>query len=215
MADRTVIITEPATNFDFLTLDEAKMLLTIQSTDTSQDELVKFLITTVSLTIAELCNRVFAQEGVDESWRDIGDRRMFMSHWPIKEIDGITQDGADVDTSLYEVEPDSGKISIFSGNGSGNGNGWRWSEPAVVSYTGGYVLPDEAPMPLKQATGILIREEKIRMQQAQTAGIRLVAHKESRVSFFDPNAVLLKLGGTSPSYNTVMALLKHYTRIEA
>ena len=37
MADVTVKVLEPATNFDFLTLEEAKLWLKI--TDTSQDEL--------------------------------------------------------------------------------------------------------------------------------------------------------------------------------
>ena len=49
-----------------------------------------------------------------------------------------------------------------------------WPQSVDVTYTGGFDLPDEAPLPLKQATAILIREERMRNQQAQVAGIRQV-----------------------------------------
>ena len=208
MADRNIQIITPATSIDFLTLAECKLLLGMSASDTSQDQVLQMMISENSALIATMCNRTFAEEVVTESWRDIGDRRLFMSHWPIKSIASITAAGTTLDVSAYEVENLSGKISIF------NGNGGSWSEPAIVNYTGGYVLPTEAPLALKQATAILVREEKIRMMQAQTAGIRSIVHKDSRVMYFDPNAVLLKLGGTSPGMKAVENLLNHYIRFE-
>jgi hypothetical protein len=206
MADRNINVITPATNIDFLTLAELKLLLGV--TTTVDDALYSMMITQNSALIAEYCNRTFAEEVVEESWRDMDDRRMFMSHWPIKSVASITAAGTAVDPSGYEVETDSGKISRFDGNGG------TWDEPAIVNYTGGYILPTEAPLPLKQATAILVREEKIRMQQAQAAGIRSLTHKEARVQFYDPNAILLKLGGKTPGMQAVSNLLTHYIRLE-
>jgi hypothetical protein len=55
-------------------------------------------------------------------------------------------------------------------------------------------------------------EARMRMFQAQVAGIRQITHRGNRVMFFDPNAVLLKLGGVSPSQKAVDDLLRQYTR---
>ena len=73
-------------------------------------------------------------------------------------------------------------------------------------------MPTEAPLPLKQACAVLIREERIRMMQAQVAGIRMISHRGNRVMFFDPNAVLLKLGTASPARQMIDPLLRQYIR---
>jgi hypothetical protein len=218
MADRTIKVITPATIFDFLTLAEAKLLLGISSTDTSHDEQITMMITIFSQTIAEYCNRTFAKETVIETWREEFNGRLFLSHWPVKEADIQTVSagtGATVlDVTEYELEEASGKLSFITNPGGSQSMPWDW--PTVVTYTGGFDLPAEAPMPLKQATVLLIMEARMRLMQAQVAGIRQIAHKESRISFFDPNALLLKtlgahLGGINPA---VDALLKHYMHVE-
>jgi hypothetical protein len=88
-----------------------------------------------------------------------------------------------------------------------------WNHPVVVHYSGGYDLPTETPLPLKHAVVLLIREERIRMMQAQTAGIRQISHKEARVSFFDPNMLLLKSLGKSPTLAAIESILSHYIRL--
>ena len=115
-------------------------------------------------------------------------------------------------TGEYELEEASGKVSNIS---IGGAQAVGWNHPVTVHYTGGYKLPDEAPLELKHAVVMLIREEKIRMMQAQTAGIRQISHKEARVSFFDPNAVLLRsVGMKSPTMQAVENLLTHFMRFE-
>ena len=71
MADVTVNVIEPATNFDFLTLEEAKILLGIAPSDTSQDAQLAMLISIYSTSVAEMCNRTFAREKVVETWREL------------------------------------------------------------------------------------------------------------------------------------------------
>jgi hypothetical protein len=215
MADHfNMEIIEEATSTDLLTLDEAKLLLGLSLTDTSHDAQLTMQITIFSETIATLCNRVFAKETLTETWREVYNGRLFLSHWPVKTIDiqTVTSAGIPCDWALEER---TGKLSHIS---PGDPITTPWDPPAVVTYTGGYDLPTEAPMPLKQACALLIMYARMRLQQAQVAGVRQISHKESRIAFFDPNAVLIRLAasmgkgaGIDP---TVDALLKKYMHIE-
>jgi hypothetical protein len=208
MVDIILKTLEPADNFDLLTLDEAKLLLNI--TDDDEDASIQMLITTYSDVVATLCNRVFAKETMRETIRCLQPNRYFVSHYPIADEADVASvecpRGTVLDPSTYEIELKSGKIELFSSR----------SEPIVVTYTGGYDLPEEAPPALKQATLIFIRDERIAAMRAQTAGIRALTHKESRVVFFDPNAIALKAAGLKTGeWQSTAAnnLLMHYVRI--
>src|SRR4029077_13003337 len=98
----------------------------------------------------------------------------------------------------------SGKILLTGGQ----------SEPIVVSYTGGYDLPDEAPPALKSACELLIREARTYASRQAVSGIRSLAHKESRVQYFDANAALGKNIQTpfTVANETVNSLLYHFMR---
>jgi hypothetical protein len=215
MADRTIIVLTPATQFDLLTLAECKLLLGLDPNDTTQDAQLQLMISTNSATIAEMCNRTFAQEKVRELWREIGHGRLYLSHWPIKstdDIESVTAGGGVLDPTSCELEPHSGKLSVYGSNGAGEGH---WSEPAEVVYTGGYVLPDEAPLPLKQATAILVREDRLRNQQMHVAGVKQIHHEGRSVSYFDPSLLLRATAGKPPGWQAIDPLLKQFTRIEA
>jgi hypothetical protein len=216
MADRTIKVLTPATVFDILTLAEAKLLLGMSTTDTSQDAVLTMWITTFSMMMATYCNRTFAKETVMETWRETFDGRLFLSHWPIKagDVESVSDGSAPVDPSAYELEEKSGKLSFVVN--PGGSVSMPWLTPTVVTYSGGYDLPTEAPPDLKQAAAILIRDEQIRTRQAQVAGIRSISHKDSRVMFFDPNAILIKMAGLkmTPGFAVVDTLLRHYIRFE-
>jgi hypothetical protein len=209
MADRSITnILTSAENFDLLTLDEAKTMLGLVTTTPEDDAQLSLMISISSATVAVMCNnRTLAYEKLTESWRDLASRRVFLSHWPVDPADvvSVSVNGTFLTPADYELEPASGKMSNF--------NGWS-SEPIVVTYSGGYKLPEEAPLPLKQAAILLIREERILMRQAQVAGIRQLSHKEARVTFFDPNALLMKTGTMSQAQQQIAPLLVHYTRFE-
>lgn len=236
MADRTIKVVTKATETDLLTLDEAKQLLNIPLTDTSQDEALEFMIDIFSETISEKLNRhptvTLGYEEVIETWRETMNGRLFLSHWPVKEEDIISLTVGDAIATPYrlrrlrgptlvttpvaagefEIEEASGKVSNISIDGA---QAVPWNHPVTVHYKGGYSLPDETPKPLKHAVVMLIREEKIRMVQAQTAGVRQISHKEARVSFFDPNALLIRaVGMKSPTMQAVENILTHYMRFE-
>ncbi|HVG51165.1 MAG TPA: hypothetical protein VM867_05985 [Xanthobacteraceae bacterium] len=205
MADVTVKILEPAINFDLISLEELKLALGLPvAADPASDPQLEFLIDVNSSVISTLTNRVFAREKVRETWRCLGTRRVYLTHWPVKEedIESVTTDG--LDNIDYELEEGSGKLSIFTGR----------TEPIVVTYTGGFNLPDDAPDALKQAAALMVSTSKGEQAAAALTGVRMIAHKESRVMFHS-NTGTSSGGGGGASNNTretVKALLHHYTR---
>lgn len=212
MADRVLKTLTAATEFDLLTLDEAKLGLGVVTSTPTQDAQIQWLITTQSAVCAEYCNRVFAYEEMEETWTSdltLSSNRIFLSHWPVKKADltiVAAPSGTVLDPSTYVLEEQSGKVEILN----------SMTEPIDITYSGGYKLPAEAPPQLKQAAIMLIRQERLMMMQAQTAGVRSISHRDARVMFFDPNMLLAKtLGQKIGIPSTVAALLSHFTRLEA
>jgi len=204
---------DPQSNkHDLLTLQECKLLIGMDPALTTYDATLALQISIYSQTVERLIPRILAKETGVESWReDGGSGRLFLTHFPVKaaDIQEVKAGGTILDPSAYTLEERSGKLSNRT---SADAAAAPWPLPVYVTYTGGYDLPTEAPLPLKQACAILIMEARMRMVTAQVAGIRQVSHREARVTFFDPNAVLLRLGGKSPSMQAVEALLAQYTR---
>lgn len=213
MADRVIKILTAATSQAFVTLAELKTILNVPTTDTSHDAQFSMWITQYSAVIAAACNRTFAYETVRETWR--GDpppyerNRLFLSHWPIKQADLTTVEaptGSTLASANYELEEGAGKLSLTG----------TWSEDIVVTYSGGYKLPDEAPEDLKALVTLLIQSAWFRFATLPSGGIRSISHRESRVMFFDPTA-LAKLHGAGPLSQAADAFkpfLSAYIRIE-
>jgi Phage gp6-like head-tail connector protein len=210
MADVTIKILEPADEFDLLTLEELKTSLGIN--DTSQDAQLTELIGRHSDVVSTLCNRVFAKEMLRETWRclntDCPGTRLFLSHWPVAE-DGIeiveAPRGVVLDPATYELEERSGKLTLF---------GAPVSE-VIVTYTGGFDLPEDAPEALKQACELLIREDRATAMRQATAGMRSIAHRDARVMFFDPAAAQRAQGTiASRGGSALNNLLMHYVRLQ-
>jgi len=203
MADVTVNIITPADSFALITLEELKLALGLSVADTSNDTQLQFLIDTNSAVISTLTNRIFAREKLTETWRDLACRRLYLTHWPVEKADIESVTTAGVARTDFELEEGSGKLSIFSDR----------REDIVVTYTGGFNLPDEAPDALKQAAALLVSASKAEQSAASLTGVRMIAHKESRVMFHSPSS---GGGGSSPSSTqareTVKALLYHFTR---
>ena len=148
---------------------------------------------------------MFAKEKVKETWRCLGSRRVYLTHWPVKEADiqSVTTNGNErID---YELEEGSGKLSIFTDR----------DEPIIVTYTGGYVCPDEVPDALKQACALIVSTSKAEQAAAALTGVKMIAHKEARVMFHTPTSGSSTGGTSGASSNTrqtVEGLLGHYIR---
>ena len=210
MADVTLNILEPATEFDLITIEEAKigLGLSLITVDPVLDQQLAFLISVQSSVVSGMCNRVFARETLTESWREIETdnrgHRLFLSHWPTKsaDIDSVTSNGTTLTSDAWELEEGSGKLSFYPG----------FDEPAVITYTGGFDLPDEAPMALKQAAISLIRDQRRQILLGNLEGIRSLSHKSARVQFYDPTRLAASGAGGSAAEKAAHALLRPYMR---
>jgi len=212
MADRVIEVLTPATSVDLMTLDEAKLFMSIDPADTSDDQQLELFISVNSATIFRMCNRVFAREEVREEWRELnGGHRIFPSHWPIAaaDIESVESPiGTVLDPSQYELEEESGKIEIFGMA--------AFAEPVAVTYWGGYALPDEAPLPLKRACAMLNIQSRLLASIGQYAGIRQLTHKQARVMFHDPTKIIAAAMGQTgtPMSAAAMQILAHYIHYE-
>jgi hypothetical protein len=211
MADIWVKVLEPADSYALLTLEKLKAILGLSTSDISEDDQLNMWIDQYSDVVATMCNRVFAYEQVQETWR--GDLppfecpRLFLTHYPVADADIVSVEsprGSVLDPSVYEIENKSGKLRV---NGA-------WPEPITVTYSGGYKLPDEAPDALKAAAGLLIQAARIQMRLNATSGIRSISHRESRVQFFDVQQMTgaTQAGPLGAATETVNALLYKYVR---
>jgi hypothetical protein len=208
---QTVInVIKPATELSLITLFEAKNALSM--TDEKSDDLIKFIVVRASDEIARYCNRVLAQETVEETFYDMeGHTKLFLERYPVKEITSVTSGGAVFTPTNYQLDKLSGKLLAVGGG--------FWSAPTVVTYTGGYELPFESPPALRQASILAVREAYYASIRGDST-IRMVGHKESRVIYFDPNAALKastgsgSSGGGSAATRSMKALLERFTRME-
>jgi hypothetical protein len=156
-----------------------------------------------SATIFNLVNRVLAKEKVVETWRELDSRRVYLTHFPVKadDIESVTTAG--LDRLDYELEELSGKLSLFT----------ERSEPIIVTYTGGYDLPEDAPLELKQACTIMAASFKAQLAMVQVTGVRMISHKESRVMFHTPTTGSTGAGtgrGVPPAVEAVLAGFTRY-----
>jgi hypothetical protein len=205
MADVTVKIITPAEEHALITIDELKTALGVTTSTPATDAQWSWLIDINSAAIVGLLNRSLAYEEVQETWRGVQNgERVYLSHFPVKadDIESVTTAGNVM--LAYELEEDSGKLQIFTG----------YQEDVVVTYSGGYNLPDEAPMDLKQCIVLMAATWKAQLAMVQVTGVRMISHKESRVMFHTPtNTASAPGSGSSAGVpSAVEAILEGYTR---
>jgi hypothetical protein len=210
----TIVVVTPAVSIDLITIDELKRALNL--TSTTQDAMLADLITRVSAEVAAYCNnRVFGFETVVETFTELSSdtRRLFLARYPVAvDASGITAISINGNSLTYPgtmlLDSLWGKLTLASGS--------AFIEQTIISYSGGYNLPDEAPPALKQAVVMLAREAYYSTLRGD-ATVRMIAHKESRIIYFDPNVLAKSGGGGShgtPAQRAAADLLTHFTRYE-
>jgi hypothetical protein len=220
MAKPFVNVLTPADSVGLISIVDAKMLLGISAGDTSTDPQLQMLIDQNSMVLAALANRdTFAKERVEEWWRCVspvccpdGTCQVYLTRYPVKlaDLESVeTPIGYPVDPLNILLEENTGQLVLPGGCGG---------EIRVV-YTGGYDLPDEAPLPLQQAAGLMVQKYRTEATQAATggSGIRMIAHKDSRIMYYSPKDMAAGGGTTggssvSASDSAVTKLLQKYTR---
>jgi hypothetical protein len=208
----SITVTTPAPDRALVSLYEAKTTLKILPSSTDSDELLKMLILQASDEVQTLCSRVFPKESVIETFREIENpiTRLPLSRYPVKPEDIVSVD-ADGTTVDFDIDQESGILTIF--------NGTFWTESVIATYSGGYKVPQEVPAALRQAVLLFTRDAYYAAQRGDSS-IRAIAHKESRITYFDPASTLKALssgGGTggSPAQRAAKDLLQRYTRLTA
>jgi hypothetical protein len=216
VVDISIKVLEEPVSRDFLTLEEAQKRLGLPTTggDPAANEQLQLQISDASAIIARLCNREFAKTTVAETWRGNGHDTIFLRLWPVKDEDMFGIGGGlgiwpspPLAPGSFELENFSGKLRVAP------------ADPITITYAGGYLLPDEAPLDLKRACELVMRSSRSESARESVEGIRMLAHKESRVIFFDPNqqktTATATASGSSGFGPTVDALLSHYIRFPA
>lgn len=224
----TLVTLKESEDTALLTLYEAKLGLNMFTAGTEGlNDQIEMLIAWTSDEIAISCNRSFGKETVKETFREIraastfttimsipifntftGSRRLYLSKYPNITVDSVTENGVEIFEDVdFELNDDGGWLTRLGGK--------EWIEPVVVTYTGGYNLPKDAPGSLKKAA-ILVTREAYYAAARGDASVKLVVHKESRVGFFDPRLIpgagTGGGGGTTPAMRAVGDLLQAYTR---
>jgi hypothetical protein len=152
----------PATSSDLITLDRLKVRLRIESSD--DDAWLAEAITSQSLGAADWCKRVFGSEDIEETFRGVLVHRDFvgeyggglqLARYPVSQIASIFEDGVELGTDEWELDPEPGQI--YRLNASDHRRGWS-ALKIIVLYRAGYDLPDAAPAPLVDAVTMLVQE---------------------------------------------------------
>ena len=216
----------PSDTQDLVSLEDMKMKLLIQDSDTSKDGLLQELISNLSETIARMCNRVFAFEKVEETYYQLEDdprytQRLYLSRWPVKltDIVSLTQDGIDITSTIAPIPGDiipvgvGGQCVLEQKTGTlyKPSSLGTWCGVIDVVYSGGYALPDGAPASLKFAVEALIRESYMSwIRNPALFGVRHISHKESRIGYYGPN--MFPVTGLPETWKVVQSVLQKYIR---
>lgn len=198
----------PATNtavvYDLTTVEAVNEALGIVG-NSATDAATANEITAASKRIGEICDRVFAQQTVTETFRlhNHYTHALPLFNYPVIDVASVTVDGSLLSSDNYEVNPDNGLLYRV-GIGCW---GWHWPCKIVVNYTGGYDLPGGAPASLAQACIDLIEDDHISGER--DTSIRDIQHADRRVSYFNAN-----VSGTNAALPAAVAdLIKPFKRI--
>jgi len=166
---------------ELITLEDLKTALEI--TDDTEDDALEAAITLHSQMIEEYYGtRLGFANAVETFTFDLfeNSRRgsaLVLSLYPVVSVDSVLVDGSAVE---YTIDKIKGMLRIVGGCGF-------WSGTVVVTYSGGYDLPDGAPATLQSAIIESIRLERLAADRGDT-GISSVQHGETRVSYFQDSS---------------------------
>ena len=213
-------ITEPvpASSSDLVSLDDLKLALGI--TDNSQDAQLQAMITFQSRIITEYCvgpppaRFAFAQAVETFTFDPYENLRMrealTLSLYPVTDVTAVTVAGTA--TTDYHFDPSSGRLwltdYLFPTYWQAYYPWGPWPGGIEVDYSGGYNLPDQAPVRLQKATIEAVNQERMAGNRDPT--IREVQHGDTRISYVSPSFA----AGAVGQYLTaaVTDLIKPYRR---
>jgi hypothetical protein len=201
---------------DLISLDDLKLALGITGTD--EDAQLQAMITFQSRIIAEYCDRRFGLAEALETfsfdpYENLPARQaIVLSLYPVNEIFELSTAGATA--ADYQFDPRSGRLWLprdqyWNYGGSYNSAYGPYSAgPVMVTYSGGYDLPEQAPARLQKAVIEAVRDG--RASGARDPSIREVQHGDTRISYFTSSTSSASSGFLSAP---VVDLIKPYRRL--
>lgn len=123
----------------------AELGVTPTADQTAQMETV---IGQVSALIDRLLDRVLAEEDVTDHFRTPTSDTLRLSRWPVAEILQVIEDDRELTPDDWELDGLTGQLWRPSKSGRA---GWLGCGLTLVSYVGGYVLPEALPADIQRA----------------------------------------------------------------
>ena len=139
-----VTVASPASDTALTTLARVKLELDI--TVSTYDAILQDKIDEASDDIeASLGFRVARETAVETFWHeqyDVNPPVLLLDRTPVASIASVVVDDIALDASRYRLDPKTGELFAL------NSQGWPWvwlfHKSVVVTYDGGYILPDES-----------------------------------------------------------------------
>lgn len=132
-------------------LDRMKAELGV--TDSASDALIAAKIDEASSDIEAHLARTLSRATLTETfWPDKGwecVRALVLARAPVVSVTSVTVDDVALDASAYRLDAEGGRL--FRLDASGYPTHWEFGKSAVVVYTAGYLLPEEAGRTLPHA----------------------------------------------------------------
>jgi hypothetical protein len=203
MMEHIVSVLREAEDISLVSLHDARIGLNMTGVSADTDRQVELMVRWASSEIARFCNRVLAQETVEETFLEINAQRVFLTRFPVKTIETIYENGILLTSADYEIDAAAGKLVKPDLS--------AWTVPIVITYTGGYDCPNEVPPDLAKAAVLMTRSAYYAAVRGD-ASIRMVSHKGSRVMYFDPNAAAAKQTSSSSGATMTRAVTDLLTR---
>ncbi|WP_424813562.1 phage head-tail connector protein [Roseococcus sp. YIM B11640] len=197
----SLTVVAPAASKLLCTLDDVKVELGLSGS--ADDAALTARIGQASDAIAASCDRVFARETVQETFRGLSCQGpLRLERQPVASIVSVAVDGQAFSAGDYEVDAD-GRLWRLSGDALA---GWAGSK-VVVTYAGGYLLPEDASptLPLELRRACIDRVVRGWSSVGRDPWIRSESTEGvDSISFFDPDKLSAEDDGVFAKYRRVL-----------
>lgn len=198
--------------------------------DNSQDGRLERYDLQASAAIQAYCDREFRKEATTERLQGSGTQRLVLSRTPLVSIASVVIDGETIDADEYEIEDAAAGIlyrengwprldNVVAGSISRDSMAGTGKADIVVTYTGGYVLPNDTvgtrnlPVELEQAC--ILTVTSLFRGRGRDRAVASKATGDASISYRLPNQIIgVGAGGVIPDEAVgLLAKFRRFTRV--